>query len=89
VCIVPQAYCSSAVDHHVVRDLWGPLAHAYFSQRLPVSLSVGQATILVALGLQARDLDSLEAAMQLPANQILALFNKVQAHLPPSHYRKN
>eukprot|EP00884_Botryococcus_braunii_P019728 jgi/Botrbrau1/6439/Bobra.0034s0015.1 len=71
-----EAYCNSAVDHHVVRDLWGPLAHAFFSQQLPVSLSVGQATILVALGLQARDVDSLEAAMGLPANQILALFNK-------------
>lgn len=63
----------------MVRDLWGPLAHAVFSGKLPVSLSVGQATILLALGLQARDLDALEASLQLPVSQILALFNKVGA----------
>ncbi|GLC38597.1 hypothetical protein PLESTB_000450900 [Pleodorina starrii] len=71
-----QAYCSSLVDYHLVLDLLPPLARAYLRGRLPVSLSYGQAAILLVLGLQLRELGALEEGLGLPSNQLLALFNK-------------
>jgi N-acetyltransferase 10 len=65
------------VDHHLVYDLLPSLARAYFARRLPASLSHGQAAILAVLGLQQRDVSACERELGLPANQVLALFNKV------------
>ncbi len=79
-----QAYANQMVDHHLILDLLPPLARAYFARRLPASLSFGQAAILAALGLQQRDLDDVGAALGLPANQVLALFNKVPWPSPAS-----
>ena len=59
-------------------DLLPALARAFFARRLPASLSFGQAAILTALGLQQRGLDDVGAALGLPANQVLALFNKAR-----------
>ncbi|GFR40676.1 hypothetical protein Agub_g1265, partial [Astrephomene gubernaculifera] len=71
-----QAYSASLVDYHLILDLLPPLAQAYLRGRLPVSLSYGQAAILLVLGLQRRELSELETELGLPANQLLALFNK-------------
>ncbi|KAG2483803.1 hypothetical protein HYH03_017326 [Edaphochlamys debaryana] len=71
-----QAYCSSLVDYHLILDLLHPLAAAYIRGRVPVSLSYGQAAILLVLGLQCRELQALEEGLGLPPNQVLALFNK-------------
>ena len=73
-----QAYANQLVDHHLVLDLLPALARAFFARRLPASLSFGQAAILAALGLQQRGLDDVGAALGLPANQVLALFNKAR-----------
>lgn len=73
-----QAYSNNLVDHHIILDLLPSLAQAYFSQHVPVNLSYLQAAILLSLGLQQNDISTLEAAIQLPANQALALFNKVR-----------
>lgn len=61
----------------MIMDLVSPLARAFFTGTLPVTLSHGQAAILLCLGLQQIDLTGVEAALNLPSNQILALFNKV------------
>ena len=71
-----QAYASNLVDHHLVLDLLPPLSHSFFSGNLPCTLSYVQAAILICLGLQRRDIDALERALDLPAGQILALFAK-------------
>ncbi|PNW85567.1 hypothetical protein CHLRE_03g192850v5 [Chlamydomonas reinhardtii] len=71
-----QAYCSSLVDYHLVLDLVPPLAAAYLRGRVPVSLSYGQAAIMLVLGLQLREVSALEESLGLPSNQVLALFNK-------------
>jgi len=80
-----QSYASSLVDHHLIQDLVPPLARAYFSGRIPVNLSYGQTAILCSVGLQHQDISKVEEALNLPANQILALFNKslrkIHAHL--------
>merc|ERR1719399_2674996 len=57
-------------------DLVPFLAQAYFSQKLPATLSYGQAAILVCLGLQHKTVDDVKGILDLPANQVLALFNK-------------
>lgn len=60
-----------------IRDLVPSLARAYFGGRLPVSISFVQAAILVSLGLQMGDVSAVETALNLPSNQVLALFNKL------------
>jgi hypothetical protein len=50
---------------------------AYFGERIPSTLSYGQAAIFLCLGLQQVDVTAVEAALNLQSNQILALFNKV------------
>lgn len=65
------------MDHHLTLDLLPSLARAYFAQRLPTTLSYGQAAILAVLGLQQRDVATCEKELNLPSNQVLALFNKV------------
>jgi N-acetyltransferase 10 len=71
-----QAYCNNVVDHHLILDLTPTLAAAYFCGRLPVSLTAGQAAILVMLGLQRKELGEAAALLHLPSSQALALFLK-------------
>eukprot|EP00891_Asterochloris_glomerata_P009605 jgi/Astpho2/9605/Aster-03877 len=71
-----QAYANNLVDHHLILDLLPPLARAFFSRKLPASLSHAQAAILLSLGLQMKEVSGAEQELQLPANQVLALFNK-------------
>ena len=72
-----QAYANSLVDYHLIMDLVPTLAFAFFVRTLPATLSAGQAAILLSLGLQQNDISVVERAMNLPASQLLALFNKV------------
>ena len=77
-----QAYSNNLVDYHMVLDLLQPLAQAYFAGKVPCTLSYGQAAIFLCLGLQQVAISTIEKALNLPSNQILALFNKVW-HAPP------
>ncbi len=72
-----QKYANNTVDHHLTMDLLPSLARAYFAQRLPATMSHGQAAILAVLGLQQRDVTTIERELNLPSSQVLALFNKV------------
>ncbi|KAK3254391.1 hypothetical protein CYMTET_36392, partial [Cymbomonas tetramitiformis] len=81
-----QSYANNLVDHHMVADLMPCVARAYFSRRIPVSLSYGQAAIMLAIGLQGRDISQVEETMNLPASQVLALFNKAMRKIH-SHLR--
>ena len=83
LCVLVQAYSNNLVDHHIILDLLPWLAQAYFSGHISANLSYLQAAILLSLGLQQNDISSLHAAIQLPANQALALFNKVWRPVPP------
>ena len=76
-----QAYSSNLVDHHLILDLISPLARAYFSGNIPVTLSYSQAAILLCLGLQQRDVSAVETALDLPSPQVLALFSKAVRRL--------
>jgi N-acetyltransferase 10 len=71
-----QAYCNNLVDHHMILDLAPSLAHAFFSRLLKVPQSAAQAAVLVVVGLQQRELSAAQQALNLPSNQVLALFVK-------------
>ena len=77
-----QSYSNNLIDHHLILDLVPCLARMYFSAKLPVALSYGQAVILLCLGLQMRDISHIEKAMDLPLNQVLALFSKAVRSSP-------
>eukprot|EP01039_Chlorochromonas_danica_P008806 gene8806-9710_t len=72
-----EMYARNMADHHMVLDLLPALARFLFSRRLGnVRVSPLQAAVLLAVGLQHRDVDGLCMELDLPANQVLAFFNK-------------
>lgn len=73
------SYSSNLLDYHVILDLVPKLAHLHFEKRLgpSVHLSAVQSAILLAIGLQRKTIEEVEAELQLPVSQALALFVKV------------
>ena len=76
-----EKYSSSLVDHHVITDLVPPITRAYFAKRIPATLSYAQAAILLGMGLQQRTLDDSSKQLDLPAQQVMALFNKAMRRI--------
>ena len=77
-----DSYANNLLDYHVILDLLPSLAHLYFTGRLKappcnVTLSGVQQSILLAIGLQRKDLSDVERELNLPSNQLLAMFVKV------------
>jgi len=72
-----EMYARNMVDHHMIVDCLSTIARMVFLGRLPsVRLSYLQVSVLIATGLQHRDVDSVSKELNLPANQVLAFFNK-------------
>lgn len=72
-----ELYSRNMVDHHMILDVVPTLAKFLFQGKLGnTRLSYLQAAILLASGLQHRDVDSISAELDLPSNQVLAFFNK-------------
>ncbi|XP_010458398.1 PREDICTED: RNA cytidine acetyltransferase 1-like [Camelina sativa] len=72
-----RAYTANLVDFNLVYDICKTLAHHYFQEKLPVSLSYVQASVLLCLGLQESEFSSIERQMQLERGQIHSLLLKV------------
>ncbi|ODN93460.1 N-acetyltransferase 10 [Cryptococcus wingfieldii CBS 7118] len=72
-----ESYTDSMVDYHVVLDLVPTIANLFFARRLDVSLAPAQQAILLALGLQRKNVEALETELGLTATQTLALFGKI------------
>lgn len=74
-----QSYCDNMVEHHVIIDLVPVLAVLFFSRKLgsECTLSAAQQAILLALGLQRKPVEALEAELGLTPSQVLALFAKI------------
>ncbi|RLN93976.1 hypothetical protein BBJ28_00016924, partial [Nothophytophthora sp. Chile5] len=72
-----KSYAKNMVDYHMIVDLVPSLARLYFLQRFPqLTLSYLQRAILVSLGLQHQSVDVIQQELNVPSNQLLALFNK-------------
>lgn len=74
-----DSYANNQLDYHVVTDLLPTVGQLYFERRLgpDVRLSAVQSSILLALGLQRKTIEEVEAELGLPVSQALALFVKV------------
>merc|ERR1712240_538161 len=72
-----ELYSNNMADHHLVTDLIPVLARLVLTRQLgELHLSVVQLAILVGQGLQHKTVDDLTAELELPASQLLALFNR-------------
>ena len=73
-----ELYSRNMVDHHMIIDTLPTLAMLFFQGRFPTScrLSHLQVAILLSIGLQRKSVDSIATELNLPANQVLAFFNK-------------
>jgi N-acetyltransferase 10 len=72
-----ELYSRNIVDHHMITDLLPTITKLLFHYRLAdVRVSYLQLAIIVAIGLQYRDIDSIATELDLPANQVMAFFNK-------------
>lgn len=81
-----ESYANNMLDYHVVLDLIPTLAALYFTGRLPVLKLTGvQSAILLAVGLQRKDLTAVESELNLPSSQLLAMFIKIMRKLS-SHF---
>ncbi|KAI0826817.1 DUF699-domain-containing protein [Trametes gibbosa] len=74
-----DSYANNQLDYHVIMDLLPTVGQLYFEKRLgpEVRLSAVQSSILLAIGLQRKTIEEIEAELQLPVSQALALFVKV------------
>ncbi|KAK1421208.1 hypothetical protein QVD17_23378 [Tagetes erecta] len=72
-----EAYVNHLVDYHLISDLKMPLAYLYFQEKLPVTLSYAQASVLLCMGLQNQEASYAEGMMKLERHQIMSLFMKI------------
>ncbi|KAG5652226.1 hypothetical protein H0H81_005768 [Sphagnurus paluster] len=74
-----ESYANNMLDYHVILDLLPTVASLYFQKRLgeDVRLSAVQSSILLAIGLQRKTVEEVEAELQISVSQALALFVKV------------
>ncbi|KAH3668778.1 hypothetical protein OGAPHI_002533 [Ogataea philodendri] len=74
-----ESYANNLIDYHVVVDMLPILSYLYFQGRISseVSLSNVQAAILVAIGLQHKDMDKISKELGIESNQAMAMFAKV------------
>ncbi|KAF2186868.1 N-acetyltransferas-like protein [Zopfia rhizophila CBS 207.26] len=74
-----DSYANSMLDYHVILDMLPSIATLYFTGRLKglVKLSGVQTALLLAIGLQRKDISDLEKELGLNPSQILAMFVKI------------
>ncbi|KAK3321587.1 GNAT acetyltransferase 2-domain-containing protein [Apodospora peruviana] len=74
-----ESYASGILDYHVVLDLIPTIAHLYFTGRLRtgIKLSNLHQAIVLAIGLQRKEVDQIAAELSMPPSQLLAVFMKI------------
>ena len=74
-----ESYAGNKLDHHVVTDLMPIIAMLYFNGEIKsdVKLTGVQQAILLAVGLQHKDMDEVGQELGLHSSQMLAMFMKV------------
>jgi N-acetyltransferase 10 len=74
-----ESYANNLLDYHVIVDLLPLISQLYFNKKTgnDVNLSSVQAAILLAIGLQRKDMDQISKELNLPSNQSMAMFAKI------------
>lgn len=74
-----ESYARNMVDHHVIADMLPKMARQFFAERLRIDggISAVQCAVFIGVGLQYRTVDEIAAELDVPVNQLLALFNKL------------
>ncbi|KAJ7947488.1 RNA cytidine acetyltransferase [Quillaja saponaria] len=72
-----EAYANNRKGYEKVRHLMPLLAYYYFEQKLPITLSRLEASLLLCTGLQLHDIPYIEEQMKIGRSQVLHLFRKV------------
>ncbi|KAH7321309.1 GNAT acetyltransferase 2-domain-containing protein [Stachybotrys elegans] len=74
-----ESYVRQVLDYHAILDLVPTIANLYFIGKLKgdISLTPVQQIILLAIGLQRKDLDTISQDVNLPTSQLLAMFMKI------------
>lgn len=74
-----ESYANNMLDYHVILDLLPTIANLYFTGKLrkDVQLKGVQQLILLAIGLQRKDVDTIAAEVKIPSAQVLAMFIKI------------
>lgn len=74
-----DSYANNRLDYHVIVDLLPTIAQLYFTGRLTseVGLSSVQRAVLLGIGLQKKDIETVAKELGLPVSQTLAMFAKV------------
>ncbi|GMP57057.1 hypothetical protein CsSME_00021302 [Camellia sinensis var. sinensis] len=72
-----EAYTNNRKDYGQVRPLVPILAQCYFQEKLPITLSYLQASVLLCMGLQIQDITDIKGMMKIEREQVLSLFRKI------------
>ncbi|CAG9859781.1 unnamed protein product [Phyllotreta striolata] len=73
-----EMYSNNLVDYHLIMDLMPTLSKLYFLNQLgDMQMSAVQSAILLGLGLQHKTVDTLASELDLPATQLLGLYNRL------------
>jgi N-acetyltransferase 10 len=74
-----ESYANNLIDYHVILDLLPYIASQYFNDQIrdEVALSHVQSAILLAIGLQHKELDNISKELNIETNQSLAMFSKI------------
>ncbi|KAI9890838.1 MAG: hypothetical protein M1814_003622 [Vezdaea aestivalis] len=73
-----ESYADNLLDYHVILDLLPQISTLYFTGSLtPLQLPAMHISLLLALGLQRKDLGDTAKELELPTSQLLALFQKL------------
>jgi N-acetyltransferase 10 len=74
-----ESYANNMLDYHVVLDLLPIIATLYFTGRIQsnVNMNGPQKCILLGIGLQRKDIDTVAAELNITSGQLLALFIKI------------
>lgn len=71
-----ELYSDNMADYHLIMDLLPTVARLYFLRQTDFELSAAQMAIVLGLGLQHKSVDDMEKELELPAGQVLGLFNR-------------
>lgn len=73
-----DSYSNNLLDYHVIVDMLPTLSQLYFRDKTKkLNLSSVQAAILLAIGLQHKNIDNISKELNLPNNQTIAMFAKI------------